>query len=96
MQAFQAIIQNLKQEKLNLELVNSRLIKCADQDKQTIDHLQQINSQLTLKISELTQSVSQLHYSQRPQPENTEELSNLKRQIQIQNEQHQLNLNLVY
>ena len=43
MQAFQAIIQNLKQEKLNLELVNARLIKCADQDKQTIDHLKQFN-----------------------------------------------------
>lgn len=38
-QAHYALIQNLKQEKQNLEIVNSRLITSSDQDKQTIDHL---------------------------------------------------------
>lgn len=33
MQAHQALITSLKQEKQNLEIVNTRLIKSSDQDK---------------------------------------------------------------
>ena len=39
------LIQILKQEKQNLEIVNTRLIKQIDQDKNTIERLQTINEE---------------------------------------------------
>lgn len=38
-----ALIQNLRQEKLNLEIVSTRLIKQLDQHQQQIDHLRFAN-----------------------------------------------------
>lgn len=49
-----ALIQNLRQEKLNLEIVSTRLIKQLDQHQQQIDHLRFANQEQAELIQELT------------------------------------------
>ena len=43
----------MRQEKLNLEIVNARLIKQMDQDKQHIERLQIINDEQSIAIYNL-------------------------------------------
>ena len=100
MQAHLALIQSLKQEKQNLELVNSRLIVQSDNDRRTIEHLTENTEQFQAEIDSLKSHISQIQFTHQQQvqaqPNHSQEVRVLERKLAQQESQNQTNLSLVY